>query len=186
MLSLIWAQDENGLIGREKQLPWHLPADMQWFKKKTLGKPLMMGRKTFESIGYPLPGRTNIVITSEDIKIDGCTIAHSLKEAITIAHGAGELMVMGGAQIYELALPQASRLYITKIHAAFEGDKYFPSFDTRRWRETFREDHGSDEKNMYSYSFHILERAAELQLLKQNPGSNTGSQTVTKRICAHQ
>ncbi len=162
MISLIWAQDENGLIGSDGHLPWRLPADMGWFKKKTMGKPLLMGRKTFESIGYPLPGRTNVVLTSKDIKIDGCTVVHSLGEAIAVADGAEELMVMGGAQIYKLALPRANRLYITEIHAAFEGDKHFPIFDIHEWRETFHADRDPDGENTYPYSFRVLERAANL------------------------
>jgi len=158
MISLIWAQDENGLIGAGGQLPWRLPADMAWFKENTMGKPILMGRKTFDSIGRPLPGRTNIVITSQQIKIKGCTVVHSLDAAITVAGEAEELMIMGGAQIYKLALPQANRLYITQIHAAFEGDTYFPAFSKSAWQETFHENHESDEKNMCPYSFRILER----------------------------
>jgi len=158
MISLIWAQDKNGLIGADGKLPWRLPADMAWFKKNTMGKPIVMGRKTFDSIGRPLPERTNIVITLQNIELDGCTVVHSLNEAIAILDKEEELMVMGGAQIYKLAVPQASRLYITQIHAAFEGDTYFPSLDASKWRETFREDHEPDETNIYPYRFRILER----------------------------
>jgi len=158
MISLIWAQDENRLIGSGGQLPWRLPADMAWFKKNTMGKPILMGRKTFDSIGRPLPGRTNIVITSQKLNIEGCMIAHSLGEAIAVAGEAEELMVMGGAQIYKLALSQASRLYITQIHAVFKGDTYFPPFDASEWREIFHEHHEPAEKNMHPYSFRIMER----------------------------
>jgi len=158
MISLIWAQDKSGLIGAGGKLPWRFPADMAWFKKNTMGKPILMGRKTFDSIGRPLSGRTNIVITSQSIEIDGCTIAHSLDEAIAVASKTEELMVMGGAQIYKLALPQANRLYITQIYAAFKGETYFPVFDASQWRETFHENHESDEKNIYPYSFRIMER----------------------------
>ncbi|GMQ99837.1 MAG: type 3 dihydrofolate reductase [Zetaproteobacteria bacterium] len=158
MISLIWAQDKNGLIGTSGKLPWRLPADMAWFKKNTMGKPILMGRKTFDSIGRPLPGRTNIVITSQEIKIEGCTVVHSLNEAIVVAGKMEELMVMGGAQIYKLALPQANRLYITQIHAIFEGDTYFPPFDMAEWNETFCEQHNPDEKNLHPYAFRILER----------------------------
>jgi len=157
-ISLIWAQDKNGLIGRGGQLPWRLPADMVWFKKNTMGKVILMGRKTFDSIGRPLAGRTNIVITSQNIEIDGCDVVHSLNEAIAVADKREELMVMGGAQIYKLALPQANRLYITQIHAAFKGETYFPVLDTSEWRETFHENHEPDEKNIYPYSFRIMER----------------------------
>jgi len=158
MLSLIWAQDANGLIGAGGQLPWQLPADMAWFKKNTMGKAILMGRKTFDSIGRLLPGRTNIVITSQNIEIDGCDVVHSLNEAIAVADKREELMVMGGAQIYKLALSQANRLYITQIHAAFKGETYFPVLDTSEWRETFHENHEPDEKNIYPYSFRIMER----------------------------
>jgi len=158
LISLIWAQDEHGLIGAGGQLPWRLPADIAWFRKNTMGKPILMGRKTFDSIGRPLPGRNNIVITSQDIKIDGCTVVHSLDEAIAVVSETEELMVMGGARIYQQALPRASRFYITQIHAAFEGDVYFPAFDESGWREAFRETREADEKNAYPCSFVILER----------------------------
>ncbi|MDQ6958489.1 MAG: type 3 dihydrofolate reductase, partial [Mariprofundaceae bacterium] len=153
-----WAQDKNGLIGAGGKLPWRLPADMAWFKKNTMGKSILMGRKTFDSIGRPLPGRTNIVITSQNIEIDGCTVVHSLDEAIAVAGKAEELMVIGGAQIYKLALLRANRLYITQIHVAFEGDTYFPPFDASQWQETFHESHEPDETNMYPYRFRIMER----------------------------
>jgi len=158
MISLIWAQDKNGLIGAGGQLPWRLPADMAWFRKNTMGKPLLMGRKTFDSIGHPLPGRINIVITSQDIKIDGCAVAHSLDDALSVAGEAEELMVMGGAQIYQLALPQAVRLYVTRIRAILHGNTYFPEFDESAWREIFHEKHEADTENVHPYSFHILER----------------------------
>ncbi len=158
MISLIWAQDEHGLIGAGGQLPWRLPADMAWFRKNTMGKPILMGHKTFDSIGRPLPGRNNIVITSQDIKIDDCTVVHSLDEAVAVVSETEELMVVGGARIYQQALPLASRFYITQIHAAFEGDVYFPAFDESGWREAFRETREADEKNAYPYSFVILER----------------------------
>jgi len=157
-ISLIWAQDENGLIGAGGQLPWSLPADMAWFRKNTMGKPILMGRRTFDSIGRPLPGRTNIVITSQDIEINGCTVVHSLAEAIMVTDETEELMVMGGAQVYKLALSQADRLYITRIHAILNGDTYFPEFDESAWREIFHEQHEADTRNIHPYSFHILER----------------------------
>jgi len=159
IISLIWAQDENGLIGAGGRLPWRLPADLAWFKKNTMGKPILMGRKTFNSIGKPLPNRNNIIITHADFEIEGCTVVCSLKEAIAAAGDAEELMVVGGAQVYSLALPQAGRLYITRIHAVFNGDTYFPELNTSEWRQTFREDYEADEINAYPYSFCILERA---------------------------
>ncbi len=157
-LSLIWAQDANGLIGAGGKLPWRLPADMAWFRKNTLGKPVLMGRKTFDSIGRPLPGRNNIVLTMQNVSIDGCLVVHSLGAALEAAGNAAELMVMGGAQIYQLALPQAECLYISRIHAVLLGDTYFPAFDSAEWQEIFCENHPADEKNQYAYSFHILER----------------------------
>jgi len=160
VISLIWGQDENGLIGRNNRLPWHLPADMTWFRRQTMGKPVLMGRKTYESIGRPLPGRTNIVLTRRDIAIPGCSVVHSLPEALQLfeASGAEELMVMGGAEIYALFLPEADRLYMTLVHHAFEGDAWFPDFDRSAWLETHREDHPPDAKNPYAYSFLIMER----------------------------
>lgn len=160
MISLIWGQDENGLIGRNNRLPWHLPADMTWFRRQTMGKPVLMGRKTYESIGRPLPGRTNIVLTRRDIAIPGCSVVHSLPEALQLfeASGAEELMVMGGAEIYALFLPEADRLYMTLVHHAFEGDAWFPDFDRSAWLETHHEDHPPDAKNPYAYSFLIMER----------------------------
>lgn len=159
ILSLIWGQDRNGLIGRDHALPWKLPADMAWFRRQTMGKPILMGRKTYDSIGRPLPGRTNLILTRQhNLQIEGCTIVHSLDEAIAALPEASEIMVMGGAEIYKLLLERADRLYITEIDAAFEGDTWFPPFDRSSWRETFREPHAPDELNRWSYRFLILER----------------------------
>lgn len=159
MISLIWAMDENRLIGRQNALPWQLPADMQWFRKNTMGKPILMGRKTFESIGRPLPGRTNIVLSRQQgLAIDGCTVVSSLDEAKQVVPQAEEIMVIGGAEIYAALLPRADRLYVTKIHAAFDGDAWFPEFDMAHWRESFREAHAPDDNNACAYDFVILER----------------------------
>jgi dihydrofolate reductase len=157
-ISLIWAQDENGLIGKAGRLPWRLPADMAWFRRQTMGKPILMGRKTFESIGKPLPGRRNLVLSRQDMAIEGCTVVHGLDDARTAAFDAEEIMVIGGAEIYALALPEAERMYVTRIHHGFEGDVYFPPFEKGQWEEVLREDHGPDEKNPYAYSFIIFER----------------------------
>jgi dihydrofolate reductase len=157
-LSLIWAMDENRLIGKDNQLPWRLSADLQWFRRQTMGKPVLMGRKTFDSIGKPLPGRQNIIITRQDIVIEGCTVVHSLHEARASAMDAEEIMVIGGAEIYTRLLSEADRLYITQIHDAFEGDTWFPEFDLSDWQEIHSEAHQSDEKNHYAYSFKILQR----------------------------
>ncbi|GAV19637.1 dihydrofolate reductase [Mariprofundus micogutta] len=160
MISFIWGQDKNRLIGRDNALPWRLPADMAWFKKSTMGKPILMGRKTYESIGRPLPGRTNLILTRQpDLQIDDCTVIHSLDEAIAAVPEAEEIMVMGGAEIYALLFDHAERLYITEIDSEFEGDAWFPEFDRSAWQETYRESHTPDEKNQHPYTFIILERA---------------------------
>jgi len=159
IISLIWGQDRNRLIGRNNALPWKLPADMAWFKKSTMGKPILMGRKTYESIGRPLPGRTNLILTRQaDLQVEGCTVVHSLDEAKSVVPDADEIMVMGGAEIYALLFDQAGRLYITEIDAEFEGDAWFPEFDRCGWQEVFHESHQPDEKNAYPYAFSILER----------------------------
>ena len=159
ILSLIWGMDRNRLIGKENGLPWRLPADMAWFKATTMGKPILMGRKTYESIGRPLPGRTNLILTRQsNLKIEGCTVIHSLAEALAAVPDAQEIMVMGGAEIYALLLDDAERLYITEIDAAFEGDAWFPEFDSSQWHEIHREMHQPDEKNLYPYAFITMER----------------------------
>ncbi len=158
IISFIWGQDRNRLIGRDNALPWKLPADMAWFKKSTMGKPILMGRKTYESIGRPLPGRVNLILTRQtNLQIEGCTVVHSLGEAKSSVPEADEIMVMGGAEIYALLFDQAERLYITEIDAEFEGDAWFPAFDRSAWAEEFHESHQPDEKNAYPYSFSILE-----------------------------
>jgi len=160
-LSLIWAMDRKRLIGNQEALPWHLPADMQWFRKQTMGKPILMGRKTFESIGKPLPKRTNIILSrKKDFTIPGCIVVQSLDDAKAAVPDADEIMVIGGAEIYTLLLPQADQLYITHIDATFEGDTWFPAFNLKHWQEIHHEIHHADEKNMYNYRFEILQRIA--------------------------
>ena len=128
IISLIVAIGKNNVIGDKNTIPWKLPADIRYFKEKTMGKPVVMGRKTFESIGKPLPGRENIIITRDpDYKAEGCTVVHSVDEAVKAAEGSEELMVIGGAQIYKEFFPIANKLYITNIDKEFEGDTYFPS-----------------------------------------------------------
>ncbi len=159
MLSIIAALSRNRVIGKNNQLPWRLPADLKHFKAVTLGKPVIMGRKTFESIGKPLPGRDNIVVTRDPkFHADGIAVAHSLDDALAQTHATPEIMLIGGAQLYMQALPRAQRLYLTLIHADFDGDAHFPDYDPADWRETAREDHVPDENNPYRYSFLILER----------------------------
>jgi len=159
------AMASNGVIGRENRLPWHLPEDLRYFKRITLGKPVIMGRKTFESIGSPLPGRPNIVVSrSVDWSAPGVTVADSLESALDSAQalaavsGAEELMVIGGAQIYAAALPLASRLYVTEVHAAFAGDTWFPPVNPAEWQEIAREEYAATADNPYAYAFVVYDR----------------------------
>lgn len=160
IISLIAAMAENRVIGMDNRLPWKLPADMRWFKEKTMGKPVIMGRKTFESFGAkPLPGRQNIIVTRQmDYQAKGALVVHSVDEAMTVASPNDEIMIIGGASFYEQMLSRANRFYLTIIHHNFEGDTIFPFFDKNKWTEVFREDHDADEKNSYAYSFIILEK----------------------------
>ncbi len=159
-ISLIVAMDRNNLIGDKNRLPWHLPADLKYFKAITMGKPIIMGRKTFESIGKPLPGRENIIITrNQDYQNDEVHIVHSLAKAIELAKTFTdtEVMIIGGAQIFEQGLTIASRIYLTQIDEQFAGDTYFPRLDSSSWRTISDEKHAPDEKNKYAYRFIVLE-----------------------------
>ena len=159
LISLIAAMDNNRVIGKRGALPWYLPADLQHFKKVTMGKPIIMGSATFASIHKALPGRVNIVLTRDAAFIaEGCMIVHSIEEALTAAHGHDEAMVIGGANVFAQFLPIAQRMYLTMIDAAIDGDVYFPEWNSHDWRETSREAHEPDEKNSYRYAFLILER----------------------------
>ena len=165
-VSLIVAAAENDVIGRDNQLPWHLPGDLRYFKRMTMGKPVVMGRKTFESIGRPLPGRSNFVITrnpewqAEGVRaLPDLESALALAEEIALIDGIDELMVLGGAEIYAAALPLADRIYLTRVHAEVAGDALLPAFDRAEWREVSRERHSADDSNPYDYSFVIYERA---------------------------
>ncbi len=150
--------DKKGVIGLEGDLPWRLSADLKHFKAITMSKPLIMGRKTHESIGRPLPGRKNIVLThAKDFDAEGCTIVHSLDDAFQAAGDVDEVMIMGGAGIYAEALSHANRLYLTEVHADVNGDVYFPEFDKAEWLEIERQDHSAEE-NDFDYSFVLLER----------------------------
>ena len=158
MISLIWAMDQNRLIGKENNLPWRLPADLANFKRITSGHPVIMGRKTFESIGKPLPGRKNIIISrNKDLKIEGCDVAHSIEDVRSYSE-KDEVFIIGGAEIYNTFLPIADKLYITEIEESFEGDAYFPEFDLLQWRLVSKVQGVSDEKNPYGYCFEIYER----------------------------
>ncbi len=159
IISLIAAMERNRLIGAENRLPWHLPADLKHFKTVTMGKPIIMGRNTFESLGRPLPGRHNIVVTRDrSFKAEGCTVVHSIEEALSAAEPSAEAMVIGGATLYAEFVDQAQRMYLTLIDGEFEGDTLFPAYDANDWREMAREDFEPDEQNPYRYSFVVLDR----------------------------
>jgi dihydrofolate reductase len=167
-LSIIVAVAENGVIGRDQQLPWHLPDDLRRFKALTLGKPVLMGRRTFESIGRPLPGRRNLVLSSQPVaqpvgaaassattSLEGVA---SLAEAIARCAGAEELCVIGGAGLFGAALPLATHLYLTRVHASVDGDVHFPDYDAGAWRELQRVEHPADARHQWPMSFLDLER----------------------------
>ena len=159
VISLICAMSENRVIGRNNQLPWHLPADLLHFKKLTLGKPILMGRKTWESLPGLLPDREHIVMTRDmTYSAENCTVVHSFEQALLRVKDASEIMVVGGAALYELALPRADRLYLTLVHTILEGDVYFPPFDESQWREVERRYHPADAKNVHALSFINLAR----------------------------
>jgi dihydrofolate reductase len=164
-IAMIVAMAKNRVIGRNNKLPWYLPNDLKYFKTTTMGKPVVMGRKTYESIGKPLPGRSNIVVTTNpDFRADGVQIVHSIDQALVLAEsialveGAGEVMVIGGAQLYAEILPRVQRLYLTLVHAEVEGDAFFPVLDWNQWRQMRREDFKAQGPNPFDYSFVILQR----------------------------
>ena len=159
--SLIVAVSENGVIGRDGGLPWRLSADLKHFKKTTMGHHLIVGRRTWDEVGKPLPGRTMVVVTrSRRFSPEGVHVAHSLEEALGIARDDDEPFIGGGAHIYRMALKNdiVDRLYITRVHAKVDGDTFFPDFDIDEWELTSEEGHEADEKNEYSYSFLVYER----------------------------
>jgi dihydrofolate reductase len=161
-IALIVAMDERGCIGANGTLPWHLPADLQHFKSCTMGKPMVMGRKTFESLGRVLPGRLHVVMShhSPENTPDGVIWVHDREAALDAAREASEIMVIGGAAIFALFLPMASRLYLTCIHATFAGDRFFPEPEPLRcgWRETARHTHAADARNAHAMTFVTYER----------------------------
>ena len=164
--ALMVAMSRNRVIGRNNALPWYLPEDLRYFKQVTYGKPIIMGRKTQESIGRPLPGRQNLVVTRDpEWQREGVTVVHSLGEALARAEaqafidGADEVVVIGGSQIYAEAMPLADRLYMTEVHAEVEGDTFFPEVDWDQWHETSREDLPASENNPFPYSLVTYDRA---------------------------
>lgn len=159
VISLVVAMAENRVIGVNNQLPWRLPADLQHFKRTTLGKPILMGRKTFESIGRALPGRRNIVVSrTPDYHAEGCETVCSIDAALALVRNEDEVMVIGGANLYTQLLPQAERIHLTLVHAQFDGDARFPQLDLDQWREAGRSDHAADARNAVPYSFLVYER----------------------------
>lgn len=164
-IALIWAMARNGVIGRDNKLPWYLPEDLKYFKRVTTGKPIIMGRKTYDSIGRPLPNRTNIVVTRDtSLTLPGVKVVTSLDDALELARAESvisdvdEVIVMGGAEIYAQALPHADRLYVTLVHAEVEGDAVFPPIDLDEYQELAREDFKAEGPNPYDYSFVVYER----------------------------
>ena len=157
-LVLIAAVADNGVIGRAGALPWRLPEDLKRFRRLTLGKTVLMGRKTWDSLGKPLDGRANWVLTRvAGFAAPGATVFADLDQALAAAEG--ELMVIGGAELYRQTLPRARRLELTRVHARVEGDTYFPAYASTDWRETAREEHPADQRHAYAHSFVTLERA---------------------------
>ena len=164
-LALICAMADNRVIGRNNNLPWHLPEDLKYFKRVTMGNCIIMGRKTWESIGRVLPGRTNIVVTANpDYLAEGVRVVHSLEEALRLAEsisvvdGSEEAFIIGGAGLYQTALPMAQRFHLTRVHADVEGDTYLAEFDQSQWREISRQEFQKSDTNPYDYSICLLER----------------------------
>ncbi|HKQ13428.1 MAG TPA: type 3 dihydrofolate reductase [Steroidobacteraceae bacterium] len=159
MISIIVAVAENGVIGSNNRLPWHLPDDLKRFKALSLGKPIVMGRRTFDSIGRPLPGRTNIVISRQSkLVIAGTVVVLSLDDALIAASAAPEIVVIGGAEIFKQVLPRTNTIHLTRVHARVAGDVFFPELDPLQWREAAVEHHDADERHQYAFSFVTLQR----------------------------
>jgi len=161
IISAIAATAKNNVIGKDNQIPWYLPNDLAWFKRKTLNHCVIMGRKSFRGIGHPLPKRTNIVITRDPyFTADGVLIAHSIEDALGMAYDLGEqeVFIIGGGEIFRESLDLLDRVYLTQIELEVEGDAFFPALDPTDWQETWQEAHLPDPKNEWAYTFHIWER----------------------------
>ena len=169
-ISLIVAMSENQVIGNRGQLPWHLSADLKQFKKLTMGHHIIMGRKTFESIGRLLPGRMSIMITRQSrYSAQGALVANDLDQALQLATGDSEIFVIGGAEIYRQAIDWVDRLYLTRVHATIDGDTFFTDFEPDAWRLVADVRHKSDDKNDFDYSFEVYDRVAETTSNSTNP-----------------
>jgi dihydrofolate reductase len=158
IISIIVAIGENHAIGKNNQLLWHMPNDLKHFKEITLGRTIIMGRKTFDSVGKPLPRRRNIVVTRQDIEIPGCEVVKSIDEGLALCAQDNEVFIGGGAEIYRQAMAKTDRIYLTIIHKEFDADTFFPEIDYLQWNEVSREDFEPDEKNPLPYSFIQLNR----------------------------
>jgi dihydrofolate reductase len=158
-ISIVVAADENYGIGKDNQLPWHLPADLKHFKDFTIGYPIIMGRKTFDSVGKPLPKRRNIVITTQNLQIEGCEVVHSIDEAFKICKGEEKIAIVGGATIFEQSMEFVDVIHFTRIHHTFEADTFFPVINPDKWTQADIERHEPDEKNLYPYSFITYRKA---------------------------
>ncbi|MDB4927060.1 dihydrofolate reductase [Mucilaginibacter sp.] len=159
IVSIVVAISENHAIGKDNKLLWHLPKDLKHFKEITTGGTVIMGRKTYDSVGRPLPNRRNIVITRQPITIEGCEVVNSIDAALALCADEAEVFIVGGAEIYKQAMHLTDKIYLTIVHADFEADTYFPEIKADIWKETERQDHEPDEKNTLPYSFVTLERA---------------------------
>lgn len=159
LVTLIVAVADSGSIGRDNALPWHLPDDLRRFKRVTLGKPVVMGRKTYESIGKPLPGRQNIVVTRDaNYRREGVTVVHDPVEALQVSGEAPEIMVIGGAELFRSCLPRAGRVHLTRVHGDIPGDVHWPALDGREWRLVGSEAHPADDRHAYAMTFEVWER----------------------------
>ena len=162
MISFVVAIGQNNVMGKDNAIPWHIPADLKFFKKVTMGHPIVMGRKTYDSIGKPLPGRENIIMTrNQNYAQEGCTVIHTIEELLKLEEKNEEVCVIGGAEIFKITFPHADRLYLTKINHEFEGDTFFPDFDESEWKIISEEKGPKDEKNPYDYTFFIYERKGD-------------------------
>lgn len=159
LITLIVAVADSGVIGRDNTLPWHLPEDLKRFKRLTMGKPIVMGRKTFESIGKPLPGRQNIVVTRDtNYQRDGIHVVHDAAGALRAARDAPEVMVIGGAELFRAFLPSAGRIHLTRVHGNIAGDVMWPALDEREWQVVERETHTADDRHAYAMTFEVWEK----------------------------
>jgi dihydrofolate reductase len=156
--SAVVAVSDNDVIGRDNALPWHLPADLAYFKRVTMGKPVLMGRRTWDSIGKPLPGRQNLVLTRRELGVPGVERVGSIEEAIQRAGGAEEMMVIGGADVFRMAMPRIDRIHLTRVHCTIDGDVFMPPIDRSEWREVRREEHPADARHACAMTFIELER----------------------------